>query len=143
MCLSSVSKHSACTAPTHWLFLQCRRAGKPSVSSLFKLLGKESWLLFLEFYSHRLAQNRKPVNIYAKNATYPGTTWGQSKVIHFHSITTVYLTTNSLQRYSLHPISLFIIAGLEKGQQYSLGTVPLTLHSKKENIGNQILALLL
>lgn len=78
----------------------------------------------------------------SQNATYPGT-WGQSNGIRFHSITTVYLTTNSLQRESLHPISLFIIAGLENGQQYSLGTVPLTLHSKKENIGNQILALLL
>lgn len=57
--------------------------------------------------------------------------------------TIIYLITNSLQRYSLHPISLFIIAGFENGQQYSLGTVPLTLHSKKENMGNQILALLL
>lgn len=39
-----------------------------------------------------------------------------------------------------YPISLLIMAGLEKGQQYSLGTGPLTLHSKKENIGNQIRA---
>lgn len=100
---------------------------------------KESCVFFLEFYSHGLSQNGKPVNTEAKCNV--SRSLGQS--IHFHSITTVYLTTNSLQRESLHPISLFIIAGLENGQQYSLGTVPLTLHSKKENIGNQILALLL
>lgn len=39
-----------------------------------------------------------------------------------------------------YPISLLITAGLEKGQQYSLGTGPLTLHSKKENMGNQMRA---
>lgn len=98
-------------------------------------------MLFLEFYSHGLSQNGKPVNAEAKCNV--SRSLGQSNGIHFHSITTVYLTTNLLQRQSLHPISLFIIAGLENGQQYSLGTVPLTLHSKKENIGNQILALLL
>lgn len=76
------------------------------------------------------------------NATYPGAL-DKATVFIFIPLTTVYLTTNSLQRENLHPISLFIIAGLENGQQYSLGTVPLTLHSKKENIGNQILALLL
>lgn len=39
-----------------------------------------------------------------------------------------------------YPISLFITVGREKGQQYSLGTGPLTLHSKKENMGNQMRA---
>lgn len=39
-----------------------------------------------------------------------------------------------------YPINLFMKVGLVKGQQYSLGTGPLTLHSKKENMGNQMRA---
>lgn len=38
-------------------------AANLSLNSRFKQLAKDSWLLFLEFYSHSLAQNRKPVNI--------------------------------------------------------------------------------
>lgn len=52
-----------------------------------------------------------------------------------------YLIVLLLHPAVLHPISLLITAGLEKGQQYSLGTGPLTLHSKKENMGNQMRAL--
>lgn len=51
------------------------------------------------------------------------------------------LTVPLLHPAVLYPISLLITAGLEKGQQYSLGTGPLTLHSKKENMGNQMRAL--
>lgn len=52
---------------------------------------------------------------------------------------------NSVRQYddadaALYPISLLSTVGLEKGQQYSLGTGPLTLHSKKENMGNQMRA---
>lgn len=62
-----------------------------------------------------------------------------SKVTGFQQLLCV--NHKPIGRDHIHPMSLFIIVGFEKGQQYSLGTVPLTLHSKNENMGNQILAL--
>lgn len=41
----------------------------------------------------------------------------------------------------LYSIRVFMKAGLWKGQWYWLGTGPFTLHSKKENMGNQMRAL--